>query len=187
MVGYLALTAMNVLLARATTRINRTIKLMQWFTLAMLAYSHGVNDSQKAMGIIALALQASGLGNGSTIPLWARLGTGLAIAAGVASLTPGIVKKVGSEIYRLRPMHGLTAQVASATIILTASITGGPVSTSQVVSSTIMGVGSAARLKGVHWLAAREILIAWFLTIPATALLSGLIYMLGFHLPGISL
>ncbi|MBI4533310.1 MAG: inorganic phosphate transporter [Candidatus Melainabacteria bacterium] len=182
MIGYLMLTTMNLLLARSTTRINRTIKLVQWVTLALLAYGHGVNDSQKAMGVIVLSLQASGLGDGFTIPFWVRLATGLAITAGVASLTPGIVRKVGSEIYKLRPLHGLTAQLASATIILTASLAGGPVSTSQVVSSTVIGVGSADRLKGVRWLAAREMLIAWFLTIPATALLSGLIYLLGLHL-----
>ena len=174
--GYFMLSVVNVLLARATNRINQTLKALQWITVAVLAFSHGANDAQKAMGIILLGLHALGLSNGLLIPLSVRLACACGITLGVLSLTPGIVKRVGTEIYRLRPVHGLMTQIASATVILTASLIGGPVSTTQVISSSVMGVGGADRIKGVRWLAAKEMLIAWFLTIPLTALLAFLIY-----------
>lgn len=174
--GYIVLRAAYRLLARASTRINRWIKGAQWLTVTLLAFSHGANDSQKAMGVIILALAAAGGPGESTVPLWVRLAAGLSIAAGVASIAPGLVKKVGNQLYRLKPIHGFATQIASASIILTASLTGGPVSATQVISSTVVGVGSAERIKGVHWIAARQELASWLLTMPATALIACLIY-----------
>jgi len=174
--GYATLQLAQLLLIRATTKVNTYITGIQWLTVAVLAFSHGANDSQKAMGVIMMALKAAGLNDGNEIPLWVRIVTGLAISLGVASLAPGIVKKVGSGIFRMRPLDGLASQVSAGSIILGASLTGGPVSTTQVISSSVMGVGAAERFKGVHWLAAQEMLIAWFLTIPGTALTAAVIH-----------
>jgi PiT family inorganic phosphate transporter len=183
-VGYLALRIATILLMRASTRIVPVIMAFQWLSVGALAFSHGANDSQKAMGCIVLGLTAIGLDPSGQIPLWVRIMTGAAISLGVVSLTPGVVKKVGSQIFRLRPLHGLTTQVAAASIIFSACAVGGPVSTTQVIASSIMGVGSAARLKGVHWAVAQEIFLGWFLTIPATALLAALIYLVVFTVIG---
>ncbi|HEY9871629.1 MAG TPA: inorganic phosphate transporter [Candidatus Obscuribacterales bacterium] len=174
LVGYATMRIATFLLVRATTRITPVIEKLQWLTVGTLAFSHGANDSQKAMGVIMLALIAAGLPPGP-IPLWVRLATGAAIALGVASMAPGIVKRVGTQIFRLRPLHGLATQTSAAGIIFTASAAGGPVSTTQVIASSVMGVGSAARLKGVHWAAAQEMIFGWLLTIPGTALLAWLI------------
>jgi len=171
----------NVLLLRASSRINPVIMALQWLTVAALAFSHGANDSQKAMGVIILGLKAAGLDTHETVPLWARAATGLALAAGMLTLAPGIVKRVGTQIFRLRPLHGLITQAAAAIIIFSASAVGGPVSSAQVISSSVMGVGSAARMKGVHWLAAQSIFIGWFLTIPGSALLASLIHLVMVH------
>jgi len=179
--GYLALRIANILLMRASTRIVPAIMASQWVAVGALAFSHGANDSQKAMGCIVLGLSAAGIDHSLTIPLWVRVMTGSAIALGVVALTPGIVKKVGTQIFRLRPLHGLMTQVASAGIIFSASAVGGPVSTTQVIASSVMGVGSAARLKGVHWAAAREILVCWFLTIPGTFIMAWLIQLTVFN------
>ncbi len=179
-VGYAALKIATLLLMRASSRITPTIMALQWVTVAALAFSHGANDSQKAMGAIVLGLKAVGIDTAGTIPLWVRVTTGMAISLGVVSLTPGIVKRVGTQIFRLRPLHGLMTQAASAGIIFSASAVGGPVSTTQVIASSVMGVGSAARLKGVHWAAAQEIFLGWFLTIPGTALLASLTHLVVF-------
>src|SRR5262249_39837130 len=117
------------------------------------------------------ALNAVSDSHDFSIPLWVRLLTGTAMALGVASLVPGIVKKV-SSIYKMRPLHGFVASFSSAIVCLTGSAIGGPVSASQVISSTVMGIGTAERRKGVHWLVAREMLIAWFLTIPCSGVLA---------------
>lgn len=180
-VGYLALKVAMLLLMRASTRITPAIMALQWVGVGALAFSHGANDSQKAMGIIELGLKAAGLDTDGPIPLWVRLATGTAIVFGVAALTPGIVKRVGSQIFRLRPLHGLMTQAAAAGIILSASAVGGPVSTTQVIASSVMGVGSAARLKGVHWAAAQEIFLGWFMTIPGTALLASFMYLVVYY------
>lgn len=170
--GYVCLQVTVLLLSRASTRANNGLKKMQVFTTAVLAFAHGANDTQKAMGILVLTLNAGGYMIGDDIPFWVRLLTGTAMAVGIASLAPGIVKRVGLGIYRLRPLHGFVTEFSSAAVVLIGSITGGPVSASQVIASAVMGIGTAQRKKGVHWLVARDMLIAWFLTIPCSALLA---------------
>lgn len=169
--GYALLKLANVLLLRATTKVNKPIKKLQWLATAVLAFGHGSNDPQKSMGIIMLCLHAAGM-NEPGIPFYVRLATGVTIALGVVGLAPGIVKRVGSGIYRMKNLDGLVSEVSSGTVVLVGSLTGGPVSASQVISSTVMGVGSANRAKGVHWLAAKELLVAWFMTIPCSAMLA---------------
>lgn len=170
--GYSVYYVSALLLRRATMRVTKTVNRLQGVSTAILAFAHGANDPQKSMGIIMLALHATGYQTHEAIPLPVRVAAGGAIAMGVVALAPSIVKRVGSGIYKLRPLHGLAEETASAGVVLFGSMTGGPVAASQVIASSVMGVGSAVRLRGVHWTVARSMLAAWFLTIPCSALLS---------------
>ncbi|MFN2166475.1 MAG: anion permease, partial [Anaerolineae bacterium] len=108
---------------------------------------------------------------------WVMLCSATAIALGTASGGWRIIRTLGGKFYRIRPIHALTSQLASASIIFGASFLGGPVSTTQVVSSSIVGVGAAERMSKVRWTVTQDIVLAWVLTIPAAALASGLIYL----------
>jgi len=177
--GFITFKITMLLLLRATSRVNRFLKLAQLPALALVSFGHGANDTQKVMGVAMLALSSFGM-HVSAIPMWVRLLTATAMVLGIASLAPRIVRKVGTDIFRLRPVHGFVTQAAAAAVLCYASATGGPVSASQVISCAVMGVGTAERKKGVHWLVAKEMLIAWFITIPGAALGSAVMYYLFF-------
>jgi PiT family inorganic phosphate transporter len=186
--GYFTLHLLQFLLSRATNQVNNALKSMQWFVLPLLAFGHGANDTQKVMGVIVMAISAAGLfgrqnpvTSSDSIPLWVRITIGLFMAAGVVCMAPGILKRVGLGIFKQRPVHGFVSEFASAVVVLTGSITGGPVSASQVIASTVMGVGYANRRRGVHWLVAREMAWAWFLTIPCSAAFAYFLFRLIFN------
>ena len=157
--------------------INHVFKLGQIPAGIALALSHGTNDSQKTMGIITMALVSHGVISQFKVPGWVVLLCASAIALGVGTGAWRLIKTLGGGIYKLRPVDGFTAQVSSATVILTASMLGGPVSTTHVVSSSIMGAGTADRWKKVRWGVGRSILAAWLLTLPATMLLGAFIFL----------
>lgn len=173
--GFSGLVLLVLLLLRATMRVNKYLRWSQWLTTGALAFGHGANDPQKSMAIMMMALHAVSGNHAQTIPLSIRFGTGLAIAIGILALAPGIVQNVGARIYRLRNLHALSSEIASAIVVLGGSLTGGPVSTSQVISSTVVGVGSAVHPRRVGWLVVRDMLVAWCLTIPSAAILAGCI------------
>ncbi|MBY0358672.1 MAG: inorganic phosphate transporter [Candidatus Obscuribacterales bacterium] len=179
--GYLLLHLATFLLLRATQKINVWLKWGQCLSVSLLAFGHGANDPQKTMGIILLALNASGFYQGQEIPFWVRLACGMSIVLGVFSLAPGIVKRVGTGIYRIRTLHGFILEAASGLIVLFSSVTGCPVATSQVVASTVIGVGSGERFKDVRWLVAKDILISWLLTIPCSAIFAYCLYICVFR------
>lgn len=179
--GYFLLRFLALLLVSATPSMNKVLRGLQWITVPILAFAHGANDTQKAMAIIVLALESCDLLSGHEIPLWTRVITGIAMAFGVIMLAPGIVKRVGYDIFKLRPLHSFIVELGSESVILTASIIGGPVATSQVISSTVVGVGTAQRMKGVRWLVFRDIFAAWFLTIPASGTFAFVLYSVFFH------
>lgn len=160
----------------ASPAINTTFKRGQLFTSLGLALSHGTNDAQKTMGIITMALVTLGFQKTFDVPMWVMLLSAAAIALGTASGGWRIIHTLGGKFYRIRPIHGLTSQLGAAGIIFGASALGGPVSTTQVVSSSIVGVGAAERMSKVRWTVMRDIFLAWVLTIPATALLAVLAY-----------
>jgi len=147
----------------------------------LLALSHGTNDAQKTMGVITFSLVVLGLyhpPSGSLpIPRWVVVACAGTIALGILNGGWRIIKTLGVKLYRIRAIHGFTAQSSSAIIIYAAALFGFPVSTTQVVTSTIMGAGSAERPKGVRWDALREILITWLVTIPVAAILSIFVYL----------
>ncbi|MBC8503537.1 MAG: inorganic phosphate transporter [Chloroflexi bacterium] len=177
--GYL-ITKLVFFLARgATPKINWLFKRFQIITAIALALSHGTNDAQKTMGIITLGLVTAGILPTFHVPFWVVAVSAGAIALGTALGGWKLIKTLGSKFYKIRPVHGFSAQLTSAFVILGASLVGGPVSTTQVVSSSIMGVGSAERLSKVRWGVAKEIIVAWIVTIPATALMAaGLTYLI---------
>ena len=161
---------------KATPRVNGVFKKLQIVTSLGLALSHGTNDAQKTMGIITLGLVISGMIPSFEVPFWVVLICAAAIALGTSVGGWQLIKTLGSKFYKIRPIHGFASQATSAAVILTASLFGGPVSTTQVVSTAIMGVGAAERMSKVRWGVAGEIASAWLFTIPSTALLAAGIY-----------
>ncbi|MEN6480795.1 MAG: inorganic phosphate transporter [Anaerolineaceae bacterium] len=176
LVGYLMMKLILFLARKASMKINFFFKNAQIITGVGLALSHGANDAQKTMGIITLALLTAGKIDHFEVPLWVIALSAGAIALGTSIGGWRLIRTLGSKFYKIRPVHGFAAQISSAAVILSAALLGGPVSTTQVVSSTIMGVGSAERINKVRWGVAGNIATAWLLTIPVTGLLAGLIY-----------
>ncbi len=178
LVGFL-LTKLTFFLAQnATMRINWFFKNSQILTGIGLALSHGTNDAQKTMGIITLGLVAGGYLESFIVPVWVIAVSAAAISLGTATGGWRLIHTLGGKFYRIRPVHGFCSQVSSASIILGAALLGGPVSTTQVVSSAILGVGSAQRINMVRWGVAGEIATAWLLTIPANIFLAVGVYWL---------
>jgi PiT family inorganic phosphate transporter len=163
---------------KATPKINGVFKKLQIITSLGLALSHGTNDAQKTMGIITLGLVISGVQDTFSVPFWVIVVCAAAIALGTSIGGWQLIRTLGSKFYRIRPVHGFASQATSAAVILTASLFGGPVSTTQVVSTAIMGVGAAERMSKVRWGVAGEIASAWLFTIPSTAFLAAAIYWL---------
>ena len=174
LLGFLFTRLVFFLARNASMKINRFFKKAQIFTGVVLALSHGANDAQKTMGIITLGLLTSGYIQEFEIPFWVIALCATAMSLGTATGGWRLIKTLGGRFYKIRPVHGFCTQVTSASIILGAALLGGPVSTTQVVSSAIMGVGSAERLNKVRWGVAEQILVAWILTIPLNMLLAAL-------------
>ena len=175
--GYLAAGVMRALLKTASPRVNVFLKQAQTLTASALAFSHGTNDAQKSMGLIALVLATSGLLPGFQIHFWIKVLCAVAMTLGAITGGWRIVKTIGRGIFHLRPEHGFETQIASSLIILGNSLVGGPVSTTHIVSTTVMGVGTAVRIKAVRWQKVREILLAWIITLPFTGILGGIFYL----------
>lgn len=162
----------------ATPKANLFFKYGQIPTAFTLALSHGTNDAQKTMGIITMGLVVLGYQESFVVPWWVILASATAIGIGTASGGWRIIHTLGGKFYRIRPIHSFASQLSSMVVILTASLFGGPVSTTHVVSSSILGVGAAQRRSQVRWGVMSDILLAWFLTVPASAGIAALLYFL---------
>jgi PiT family inorganic phosphate transporter len=172
-VAVLGIRAFRRLAHRATNRIRSPINAGQWATSAALAFSHGSNDAQKAVGIVAALLLANGHLDSLSAPLWVTASCSLALTLGTAVGGWRIIQTVGRRIYRLKPAEGLVTESSSAAVILGASLIGAPTSTSQVVSSAVVGAGGGRRRwHHVHWAIVRQIALAWLITMPASAALA---------------
>jgi PiT family inorganic phosphate transporter len=174
LIGYLFMKLVLFLARGASPRINWLFKRLQVVTSLALALSHSTNDAQKTMGIITMGLVTTGYLSDFVVPRWVILISALALSLGTAFGGWRIIRTLGGKIYRVRPIHGFTSQAVSAFVILGAALLGGPVSTTQVVGSAIMGVGSAERLSKVRWGVAGNVFTAWVITIPVTALTAAL-------------
>ncbi|MBN1920120.1 MAG: inorganic phosphate transporter [Anaerolineae bacterium] len=176
--GYLLMKIVLFLARGASPKINHFFKQAQSVTAMALALSHGANDAQKAMGIIAMGLLATGYLPAFSVPSWVTATCAVAMSLGTLFGGWRIIKTLGGRFYKIRPVHSFNSQLASTIIILGAGLLGGPVSTSQVVSATILGSGAAERVNKVRWLVVKNILLAWGLTVPAAAGIAALCYWL---------
>ena len=158
------------------SRVSSVFGRLQLLSASLMGFSHGTNDAQKTMGIITLALVTGGYLDVFIVPTWVIVACAGMIGLGTALGGWKLIKTLGGKFFKIRPVDGFASQLASATVILVASFLGGPVSTTQVVSSSIMGVGSADRPNKVRWGVAGDIATAWLLTIPATALFAAAAY-----------
>jgi PiT family inorganic phosphate transporter len=163
-------------LRHATPRANVALSRAQVATAAALAFSNGANDAHKTAGIVGLGLLLAGATPTFSVPTWALAACAAAMAAGTLAGGERIVRTLGARFYRIRPLHGFASQAASAAVIFGANLAGGPVSSTQVTSMAIVGSGAAERPSKVRWMALRDIVVAWLVTIPAAALLAFPVY-----------
>ncbi|WP_347490712.1 inorganic phosphate transporter [Desulfoscipio sp. XC116] len=176
-IGYIIMSILRFIFKNANPHsVNRGFRTMQIITAAFQAFSHGTNDAQKSMGIITFALIAGGLHQTMEIPFWVKISCALAMALGTSIGGWRIIRTVGTKIIKLQPISGFASDLTSATIIISATALGQPVSTTHVISSAIMGVGSAKSISSVKWGTAQRIVIAWLITLPITSILAGLTY-----------
>jgi PiT family inorganic phosphate transporter len=157
--------------------MNDRFRRLQVLSAAYMAFSHGSNDAQKTMGVMTLALFQAGVLPEFKVPVWVILLAASAISLGTAAGGWRIIKTMGSGVVKLDPVHGFAAETTAATIIFGASQLGMPVSTTHVISSAIMGTGASDRFNAVRWGVARQIGIAWVLTIPAAGIAAALAYL----------
>ena len=168
---------LNVFRRAHPGRMNDSFRRLQVLSAAYMAFSHGSNDAQKTMGIITLSLVAAGLATDIHPPIWVILLAATAMSLGTAVGGWRIIRTMGTRVVKLDPVHGFAAETAAASIIFGASHLGMPVSTTHVISSGIMGVGSTGRLSAVRWGVARSILVAWVLTLPAAGIAAAISYL----------
>jgi PiT family inorganic phosphate transporter len=171
-IGYLVMKLVLFMARGASPKINVFFKRSQIFTALALALSYGANDGQKTMGIVTLGLVSIRALPAFRVPVWVIVLCATCIALGTVTGSWRLIRTVGGKFYKIRPVHGFTTEVASASVILGSAALGGPVSSTQVISSAIMGVGSAERMSKVHWIVASQIMIAWLITIPLAGLLA---------------
>ncbi len=177
--GYIVMKILLILFGRFSPIIlNDRFRNMQLVSAALMSFSHGSNDAQKAMGIITLTLVASGHLQTLDVPIWVKLACATAMALGTAAGGWKIIATVGSKIFKLESINGFAADLNSAITIFTATLLHLPVSTTHVVSGSIMGVGTAMRVRAVNWSTARSMVFAWFITIPLSAGVSALAYLI---------
>ena len=175
----LAVRAFRRMARRATKRWRAPVRAGEWGMSAALAFSHGANDAQKSVGVIAALLLADGQVDSLAAPAWSTLLCAAALTVGTGLGGWSIIRTVGRRIYRIGPMHGLASQSASTGVILGASFAGAPVSTTQVVASSVVGVGLGER-RGhhVHWAVVRQMGFGWLITIPACGVLAAALLLL---------
>ena len=179
-VAYLVLVAALWIFRNAAPgRTQRRFRLAQTVSAAAMALGHGLQDAQKTMGVIVLALVAGGLHTGTEIPLWVKLAAASAISLGTYAGGWRIMRTLGRKVIDLDPARGFVAEsVAASVLYTTAFVFHAPISTTQTITSAIMGVGATKRLSAVRWGVARSIGVAWVLTIPASAAVAAGLYLL---------
>lgn len=180
-VGYIIMMVLKWTLGRRSPHtVNKGFRSMQILTAALQSFAHGTNDAQKAMGIMTFALISADQWSSLEPPLWVKLAAATAMALGTSVGGWKIIKTLGTKIFKIEPMNGFAADVSSASVIFTATMLHLPISTTHAATSSILGVGAAKRFRAVKWGMAGRIVVAWFITIPIVAVMSGLIFKLLF-------
>lgn len=177
LVGYLVMRITLRTVRGATPNVNNFFRRSQVVTMIALSLSHGTNDAQKTMGVITLGLVTAGYLDSFLVPDWVIFISAAAIAFGTALGGWRLIRTLGWKIFRIRPIHAFTSQLASSSVIFGAAYLGGPVSTTQVMSSSITGVGAAERVSQVRWTVFRDMAVAWLLTIPASAVIAAVAFL----------
>ncbi len=172
---YLLTKMLFLLLQNAKPKTGRQMQRAQWLLAPLVALGQGSNYGQRAMGIIALGLFSIKAMPTFTIPLWLQIAAAMSLTAGTILGGTSVIRTVGCKIYRMRPLHGFAALAATSIVVLSASAVGMPVSTTQIVSTSIAGAGSAQRVSSVRWSVVGRIFQSWFVTIPATAALAAVL------------
>lgn len=173
LVGLLMMLSLMRALANVPpAKLNRLFKILQVMSANFMAFTHGSNDAQKSMGIITMALVSGGWIHTFHVPLWVKIAAASAMAFGTAAGGWRIIKTVGKKIMGLQPVHGFASETSAALVILGATLLHAPVSTTHVISSAIMGVGTAKRLSAVRWNIVGQIILAWILTLPVSCVLA---------------
>jgi PiT family inorganic phosphate transporter len=175
-VGYLVMVALAWITKNVKPKkANKVFQFLQIISSGFMALSHGTNDAQKTMGIIALALFIFHVTPEIYVPMWVKLTCATAMFLGTINGGWKIIKTMGSKIFKIEPVHGFACQTSTAFVIFTASFLGAPISTTQVISSAILGVGSSKRFSAVKWGVAGNMVTAWIFTIPSAAIVGWLI------------
>lgn len=178
-VSYLVMTALMLLFSSTNRRtVTKGFKKLQILSAAFMATSHGLNDAQKTMGVITLALVLFNQIDTFYVPFWVKISCALAMALGTALGGWKIIKTMGHRIFKLEPVHGFAAETSASLVITGASLIGAPISTTHTITACIFGVGSTKRLSAVRWELAANLAVAWVITIPASATMAGLSYLL---------
>jgi len=186
LLGLLAAAALIILILwlirrMSAHRINFAFRKLQLVSAGAMAFTHGQNDAQKAMGVICLGLITFGFlgsapGENVDVPLWVKIGCAAMMCFGTAAGGRKIIKTLGQKIAKLRPIHGFAAETAAAAVLFTTAHLGIPVSTTHSISGAIMGVGASMNANAVKWGLASQIFAAWVLTVPMSAMLSTCFY-----------
>jgi PiT family inorganic phosphate transporter len=180
-IGFVGAFALLVVIYRLFHRLtpgvaHRGFRLGQLISGTWVAFTHGANDAQKTMGVIALALYTHGSLSSFYIPTWVKIAAGLTIAAGTYAGGWRIIRTLGQRIYKMAPEHGFAAQIAAGSTLYLGTHFGFPISTTHVVSGSVMGAGATRRLSAVRWGVAGNIVSAWLLTMPAAGLVAAALY-----------
>lgn len=176
--GYIIMTVFKWIFGRGNPHIiNKGFRRGQILTASFQAFTHGTNDAQKAMGVITMALVVAGLQEDLEVALWVKISAALAMALGTAMGGWKIIKTMGTKIFKIEPINGFAADFGAASVILGATLTHFPVSTTHAITSSILGVGAAKKFRNVKWAVAGRIVVTWVITIPIVAVLAALCYL----------
>ncbi|NLP31136.1 MAG: inorganic phosphate transporter [Clostridiales bacterium] len=176
--GFLMLWLLKQILKYGGRRTEKNIKRIQIITMVALALSYGSNDSQKSMGLISLALGFVAGSGEFNVPLWVIAGSSISLSLGMYLGGWRMVKTVGMKVFKLKPIHSFASQMATVSVLLTTTLIGMPVSTTQTITASVMGVGSKENMRRLNWNIVKKIALAWITTIPAAMLVSGIIVLI---------
>jgi inorganic phosphate transporter, PiT family len=171
-IGYILMRLSIAVFRNFDPKVNKFFKHIQVVSMIFLGTSHGSSDGQKAAGIITLLMVVGGMTQEFVVSRWILLSSTFALVLGISLGGWSIIKTVGTGIYKVKPLHSFNVQLSSAFVIFTSNMLGAPVSTTQIVSSSVMGIGSAERVNAVRWIKVKNILISWFITIPASGIIA---------------